>query len=1350
MFLSDALRTAGIRPAFTAIALLAIVLLTAPVPAFAQAATGTLIGQVTDPQGAAIVGAEVRLTDPATNSQRTALTNEAGRYTIVNVPPGTYDVTIAKPGFSVSKLKEQKIDIGQVLTLDVALQVGATSTTVEVVASAGAELQTLNATIGTTISNDALQLLPNLGRDASTLAVLQVGVTLTGNVAGAATDQNKYQLDGGNNSDDMAGTNTTYTPGNGYSGGGATGGTPTGVIPTPIESIEEFKVGTTGQTADFNGAAGSQVQMVTKRGTNEFHGALYEFYFGSNVGAANLWRNNHTLVNGHATPLPSTHRNRYGAAVGGPLTPKFWGGKTYFFFNYEASRFPNVTTFDRGVPTALMRAGVIQLPNANGVLTAYNLNPVPVTVNGTTYTPAQCGNGPCDPRGIGLNPVVQKIWNTLPLPNDPTFTNGSAPGAGLVDGINAQGYLGTLALPQTSNFLVGRVDHDFGEKWKFMSSYRYYDFKQLVNTQVDLGGLLPGATAGQYKSYAPRPVKPSYWVAGLTTTITPGLTNDFRFSYLRNFWQWSTASGPPQFAGLGGAVEIGGESQVGALIPYNVDSQDVRQRFWDGHDYFLSDSLSYLKGNHLLQFGGSYQRNFDYHGRDDNGVGINTSIVYQIYSNSGLSNSGFPTPAGLPSNSINSWAAMYSEVLGIVGQTQVMYTRSGSNLTLNPLGTPGFDQSVVPSYDLYINDTWRIRPSLTLSYGLGWDLAMPAYEVNGKQVQMVDTGGSPIGIQDYMQKRVAAALQGQVYNPTIGFATIKNVNGGASKYPYEPFYAGFSPHASLAWNPRFGNSLLDTILGGGKTVIRGGYGRIYGRLNGVDLLLVPLLGPGLLQSVSCIGVTRTGQCAGPSGADPTTAFRIGTDGNTAPLPTVTQTLPQPFRPGTVQNGVLNTAAADGSQLDPKVRPNHSDEFSFTIQRSLSQKMLVEVGYIGRKISNEFQEINIDAVPWMTTLNGQSFAQAYSTIYPTVAAGGVPASQAFFEAALGGAGSAYCTGFANCTAAVASKEASNIKTTSVYNMWINLNKAASWQLGRTMLGVPALKPGDISAQLSGAFDYINSLGHGNYNAAFLSFTAKDWHGLTARSNFTWGRALGTGSVVQASSSITTPNPFDFKNFGTYGVQPFDVKFTYSLLMLYQSPYFKSQRGVLGHVLGGWTIAPLFTARTGLPQRMSVGGNAQAFGEIYSGQSANYEEAAGASPYTGDGKAHYNVTSSGPVGASGNPARGGSGINLFADPQAVMAEFRRPILGIDTNSGGAGVIRGFPFWNLDATISKDFRATEHIGATLSFQFVNVLNHFVPADPTTNIDTPSTFGVVTNQFATPNGAQSRSMEFGLRLRF
>ena len=1318
---------------------------------------GTVIGTVSDEQGAVIPAADIKLVEASTGSSRSASTNDVGRFTLVNVPPGTYTVTVTKPGFQTSKVTDQKVEIGEVLTVNVPLKVGTAATTVEVSATAGAELQTLNATIGSTITNDSLQLLPNLGRDASSLSVLQVGVSLSGNVAGAAIDQNKFKLDGGNNSDDMAGGNTTYTPGNGYSGTAATGGTPTGVIPTPIESIEEIKVGTSGQSADFSGAAGSEVQMATKRGTNQFHGALYEFYFGSNVGAANLWRNNHVLVNDPknpgtkiATPLPATHRNRYGFAVGGPMTPKFWGGKSFFFVNSEASKFPHVISVERGGPTDLMKAGVIQLTDTTGKVSAYNLNPYAVTVNGKTYDPATCGTGPCDPRGIGLNPVVRKLWNTLPSPNDASFTAGSA-ATGLVDGINAQGYLGNLALPQSSTFLVGRVDHDFGEKWKFMASYRYYKFTQLAGTQVDLGGLLPGATQGQYKSFAPRPVQPSYWVAGMTTTITPNLTNDFRFSYLRNFWQWSTQSGPPQFAGLGGAVEIGGESQGGGLIPYNVDSQDVRQRFWDGHDYFLSDSMSLLKGNHLFQWGGSYQRINDLHGRDDNGVGINTSLVYQLAGGSAVNSSGYTLPNGAAAGGISNYPIMYNEIMGLVTQTQLMYSRSGKNLQLNPIGTPGFDQSIIPSFDAYFTDTWHVKPNLTISYGLGWGASLPPYEVNGKQVLMVDAAGNPIDIKGYLKNRQNQALQGQVYNPQIGFETINNVQGGQVKYPFNPFYGGFSPKVSAAWNPRFApDSFLTKIFGNGQTVIRGGYGRIYGRLNGVDLLLVPLLGPGLLQAVSCVGVTIDGKCAGSGGTSPATGFRIGTDGNSPPVPSATATLPQPYYPGTTQNGILNSTAADGSQLDPKLRPNHSDAFNFTIQRQINAKIVVEAGYIGRTIKNEFQEINIDPIPWMTTLNGQNFAQAWSGVYNQICAGAGPqctpntanvAVQPFFEAALGGASSVYCAGFANCTAAVVSKQVTNIKGTNAYNAWVALSQANGWTLGRTLLAQPG-----AGQQLSGAFDFINSYGHGSYNAAFFSLTAKDWHGLTTRSNFTWGRSLGTGSVVQASSSITVPNPYDFENFGTYGTQPFDVKFTYSVLMLYQPPVFKAQKGVIGKMLGGWAIAPLFTARTGLPQRVSVGSNYGAFGEIYSGQSSNYENAPLLTKFTGTGQAAYNVA----IPSGGVASSGTTGVNLFSDPLAVYNEFRRPVLGFDQNSGGAGPIRGFPFWNLDATVSKDFRIRESIGATLNFQFVNVLNHFVPADPTTNIDTPSSFGVVTSQFTTPNGASSRSMEFGLRIRF
>src|SRR5215471_803753 len=450
-------------------------------PARAQStSSGTVSGVVTDQQGAVVPGAEVTLTDVATNATRKATSNDAGRYTFVNVSPGIYDISVSRTGFQRAVVAGQKVTVGLELTADVALQAGSVSETVLVTASNGTQLQSINAAVGTVITGKQLDILTNLGRDANALFVLQPAVAPTGEVAGAVRDQNTYQLDGGNNSDDMAGTNSTYTQAAGFIGSAATGGTPSGVMPTPAESIEEFKVATNNMAADFNGSAGGQISMVTKRGTNQWHGAAYEHYFGSNFGA-NTWQNNHTPVrdtSGHVispfTPLPKTHQNRYGFSIGGPVAPAFLGGKTYLFFNYEARRFPQSVPIERVVPTELMRAGVIQVPDANGVWQKYNLNPTPVTVNGTTYPVATCGNSnaPCDPRHLGLNPLVSQLWSKyMPLPNDPSFSTS--------DQHNTQGYLASVLLPQKTDELTARVDHDFSEKWHLMGSYRYYRLDQL-------------------------------------------------------------------------------------------------------------------------------------------------------------------------------------------------------------------------------------------------------------------------------------------------------------------------------------------------------------------------------------------------------------------------------------------------------------------------------------------------------------------------------------------------------------------------------------------------------------------------------------------------------------------------------------------------------------------------------------------------------------------------------------------------------------------------------------------------------------------------------------------------------
>jgi hypothetical protein len=738
---------------------------------------------------------------------------------------------------------------------------------------------------------------------------------------------------------------------------------------------------------------------------------------------------------------------------------------------------------------------------------------------------------------------------------------------------------------------------------------------------------------------------------------------------------------------------------------------------------------------------------------------VNNQVSY-LSTNSGFNWATVPgttqplyIPTSVPASQYSSYETLYAEALGMLSSTQVMYTRAGSQLSLQPLGANAFDKSIIPSYATYFYDTWHAKPSLTITYGLGYNLEMPPYELSGSQVALVDSNNQPIVTTDFIQNRINAALQGNPasYTPTIGYTLVHNVGSGL-KYPYNPYYGEFAPRASFAWNPHYSDGILGKIVGNGKTVIRGGYGRIFGRLNGVDLVLVPLLGPGLLQGVTCVNPLSSGSCAGSGVADPTTAFRIGTDGLKAPLASAAPTLGQPFYPGLGSN----PETVDPDALDPNFKPDRTDNFTLTIQREINQHMNLEVGYIGKILRNEYMLVNLDAVPYMTTLGGQSFAQAYAQMYQQIVfLGGNPlnvTAQPFVENALGGSSAAYCQGYSSCTAALASKNTTLIKETAVSDLWAAMNKVPSWTLGRTMIS-QALPGGTGQATSVGM---NTSLGWGNYNALFVSLRTSDWHGLTAISNFTWGRSLGTSQLAQYNSASTPLSIFDLGS--SYGPQNFDYKFMYNLSMYYSAPYFRNQRGVIGHILGGWTFSPLFTALSGggtaVGYSEGSGSSTQAFGEVStgSGTTSTSEEAVGFSPYTGTTSVKYGIY--GDTGANiwqgtqsvGTKTAGTYGLNMFSDPGQVYGEFRPCVLGFDTRCGGYYNLRGLPTWNVDMNIVKDIGVyKEHVSATLFIQITNILNHFQPGSPSLSLTSPTTFGQITSQANTP-----RNLEFGLRIRF
>lgn len=1306
------------------LAVFAVLVLT-PAIAHAQgSSTATVTGTVTDQKGASVPGAAIELVNVATNESRTQRTNDTGYFTFVSVPPGTYRVSIKKDGFRATTIGPLGVQVGKSATVDAQLEIGTMAQTIEVQAGAQMELQTLDSAVGNVLERKMLDNIPSLARDATALLLLQPlanpgfnspgspnasgeGDNTGGQVAGARSDQNTFLLDGGDASDSTAGSGQ-------YSGTNFTA-TPRAVVPTPIESLEEFRVVTTNSGASFSRSAGGEVQMVTRRGTNQYHGAVYE-YLQNNVLNANTWTRNHLFVasTGRTEPNPALRDNRFGGRIGGPI----WKDKTFFFVHYEGRRYVSSADISRRVPSALMKAGVLQFGGQ-----FYNLNPGPVTVNGVTYP----GTGATlDPRGLGLAPGIKAVWDMLPAGNDPTGSS--------ADGVNTLGFTAPVPTPLREDFGVMRLDHAFNSRWQFMGSYRYDKTTFTAPVQVDIGGLLPGDTSGQPKATAQRPLAPRYVVAGLTGQVTSHLTSEFKFDYLRHWWQWGTfapskmpaPAGFPQPDGLNAALSILGEGITVGMQPINVDTQNARSRLWNGKDYTFIENMSWLKGNHLIQFGGRAGSQHFYHQRDDKVVGGLTSEVFTIGRLAAGSHvSGIPNPANLSGGAVNRWNTDYASVLGIMERAQQLFTRK-PDFSPNPDGTPLQQHTVVDNYSLYVTDSWKLRPSLTLNIGVNWGVQLPPYEETGEQTMVVDDStGKIVSFDDYEAQRKASALSGQIFNPQLDYVPIKQTG---RKYPYDPDWTNFSPRVSVAWNPSFSSGLLSTVLGNRKTVVRSGYGRVYDRVNGVGIVMIPALGVGFGNNLRCAGPHNTGTAIACGSSTPSNGFRIGTDGTVVPMPALAN-IPsgQPLIPGT--NSPFETL---DFRIDPKRKIGYAHTFDLTVQRELPGNMLLEIGYVGNYASRLYQGYAAQQVPYMYTLGGQSLAKAFSNIAqtiiqnPNIARTAIP-NQPFIEAFLAG----QCGGYSSCTQMVVSDP--SIKA--------NANAFAD-----DLSGFQTFNLTDFWEQYGSGLDstqvldsyIIGSHGHSNYNAGFLSLRKQTSAGLTFNFNYTLSHAFD--QIGQNQESLNEASDA-FNLDRDYGSAQFDRRHAFTALATYDLPFgrgshFSSGSGIVNKIIGGWNIAGVWVFATGIPLDVFNGGSCQEFG-----QGAVFGNCSAYIPLD-----HKVVTAS----VNRNPSTGA--LSAFANSAAINSDytpfFRPPDLTIDGRTG-RGFYRGLNRWNFDFGASKTTKITERISTRFDMQITNAFNHPLFNNSNgveTQLDLSSgSFGRLNNQYNAP-----RFIQFGLRIDF
>src|SRR5579872_1521616 len=473
--------------------------------------TTSLRGIITDSQGGVIPGAIVTLSDPDKGLSRQIVSNGVGEYAFLQMSPGTYALKVERPGFSTATRNNIKLLVNTPATLDLRLEVGNAAETVNVTAEAAAT-NTTDASVGNPFSERQVRQLPLETRNVVELLSLEPGVTPTGEVMGARRDQNNITLDGADvnnnqNSGLMVQNSNTFT--GGFQGSNANGAVVNSgfnaVLPIPLDSVQEFRVTVAGEGPNQGRSSGGQVALVTKSGSNQFHGSLYEFNRNTDT-AANTWFNNRSGV--AREPLV---RNQFGASAGGKIVRD----RVFYFLNYEQRTDASGVAVARAVPSDTMRQGILTFRLADG--STQSLSPAEIRL--------------VDPLHQGVNPAMLKVLNSYPGGNDPTF--------GEDGGLNFSGYRFNSPSHRDDRAIVGKMDFHLDSAGKHTVSVRG---TLADNTDDQILAQFPGQAPASTLRDNSKGVAAQY-----TAVLKPNLINVFNLGYTRFGQAYSGLTGPALF-----------------------------------------------------------------------------------------------------------------------------------------------------------------------------------------------------------------------------------------------------------------------------------------------------------------------------------------------------------------------------------------------------------------------------------------------------------------------------------------------------------------------------------------------------------------------------------------------------------------------------------------------------------------------------------------------------------------------------------------------------------------------------------------------------------------------------------
>jgi len=1129
--------------------------------------------------------------------------------------------------------------------------------------------------------------------------------TRSGAVNGGRSDQANITLDGVDNNDQE----------NGFAFQGA--------VRSTLDSIEEFRVTTTNSNADEGRSSGAQVQLVTKSGTNSWHGSAYELNR-SNIGEANDWFNEYDQIStGQKNIPPFLRRNTFGVSLGGPIKKN----RLFFFANWEKQIQHESTETTRIVPSANLRLGIVSYacvttdPNCSTANPNIGPNTFTIVPNSgvqagdllVTMQPAQlaaldpncAGNGTC-PQGPGANPATEAIFAGYPAPNQAFATD--ADNFLSSDGFNYQGYNFAAPTPLTYNTYIAKLDYNITQNGSQKVFVRGIMNGDRVDQAPEFPGMAPNiAQVTVAKSLA----------VGFTSLLTNNLINNFHYGFTRQVVD-QTGAGNVTYLILRGLDNPGGQ----AFDSYNV-AVPV-------HNFV--DDLSWIKGKHTFGFGG----NFRLLGNIKSSYLSSFSDAYTNASwldVSGIANKGTSldpgatqfSGTGLPAvdtNFNNSYDYPVMALAGIISEVDQRYNFTTSGATL-PDGAPNNRHFVNRELETYVQDSWRAKPNLTITFGLRWTLLQPPYEKNGVEV------APTISLNNWYNQRSATMTNGLPFNDPITFALAGNANNKPSYWGYD--YKDFAPRFAIAFSPDTTDGWLGTLLGGpGKTSIRLGAGMYYDHF-----------GQGIVNAFDQNGsfglstlLTNTGGVQ-----DVDTAPRVGASN---PLYTVPASLitPSPGASFPVQYPLTNFAVQWG--MDDKLKTPYSYAFNLSLERELKHNFTIEAAYVGRFGHRLLQQEDLGQPRDIVDPASHTDYYSAARYLDNAVLAGTPESSVaplpYWEN-LFGATSAGPAGVAGCASGI---PANPTATQNMYDLMACgfVHNETTFQqiidgVGGTpcfpgcitLGGVTQTTPQYFASQFASLYAW-RSMGNSYYDAGQLILRHSMSHGVQFDVNYTYSHSLDLGSDAERVGDLGGLGDQIYNAWAPalqLASSTFDTRHQLNSDWVWELPYGKgrplsSSSRLANGIFGGWDLSGVLRLTSGFPVSVSNGA-AWATNWDLSG----YATQIGPTPATG-------ITF-----VNGEP-------NMFKNYNTAVNSYRQDFAG---EIGNRNDLRGPGYFDTDMGLHKEFDITERQKLQFRWEVYNVFNtvRFDVQSANISPDAATAFGFLSRTLTL-----YRRMEFGVHYSF